>query len=59
MKTKLVILLFLSACTILNLFFSPLKAQEIQPRLNQGAVLEPPEKIINGAGQDLPAFMNY
>lgn len=37
----------------------PALAQKIQPRLNQGAVLEPQGKIINGAGQDLPAFNNY
>lgn len=34
-------------------------AQQIQSRLNQGAILEPEGKIINGAGQDQTAFMNY
>jgi hypothetical protein len=36
-----------------------LQAQSIQPRLNQGALLEPQGKIINGAGQDLTAYNNY
>jgi hypothetical protein len=36
-----------------------LQAQNIQPRLNQGAILEPQGRIINGAGQDLLAFRNY
>ena len=36
-----------------------LAAQPIQTRLNQGAILEPQGKIINGAGQDDAAFKNY
>jgi beta-mannanase len=36
-----------------------IQAQKIQPRLNQGALLEPQGKIINGAGQDLSSFKNY
>jgi hypothetical protein len=36
-----------------------LQSQTIQPRLNQGALLEPQGKIINGAGQDLSAYNNY
>ena len=31
----------------------------IQPRYNYGAILEPVNKIINGAGQDPTAFNNY
>jgi hypothetical protein len=38
---------------------SQLGAQSIQTRLNQGAILEPHGKIINGAGQDQAAYMNY
>jgi hypothetical protein len=38
---------------------SHLMAQTIIPRLNQGAILEPKGKIINGAGQDLAAYKNY
>ena len=34
-------------------------AQSIQTRLNQGAILEPQGKIINGAGQDFSGYMNY
>ena len=36
-----------------------LQAQSIQPRLNQGALLEPQGKIINGAGQDLTVTIYY
>jgi hypothetical protein len=36
-----------------------LQSQTIQPRLNQGALLEPQGKIINGAGQDLSGYNNY
>jgi hypothetical protein len=36
-----------------------LAAQSIQTRLNQGAILEPQGKIINGAGQDFSGYMNY
>jgi hypothetical protein len=59
MKTKLLLLLFLAAGMIANLLFNQLAAQPIQARLNQGATLEPQGKIINGAGQDKAAFMNY
>lgn len=59
MKTKLFILLFLAACTVSNLHFTQLAAQSIKPRLNQGAVLEPQGKIINGAGADQASYMNY
>src|SRR5659263_303075 len=59
MKTKLFTLLFLAACTVSDLHFTQLAAQSIQPRLNQGAILEPMGKIINGAGQDQAAYMNY
>lgn len=38
---------------------SQLAAQPIHTRLNQGAILEPAGTIINGAGQDPAAFMNY
>jgi hypothetical protein len=38
---------------------SQLAAQPIQTRLNQGAILEPQGKIINGAGQDQASYMNY
>jgi hypothetical protein len=38
---------------------SQLAAQPIQTRLNTGALLEPVGKIINGAGQDPAAFVNY
>ena len=38
---------------------SQLAAQPIQTRLNTGALLEPVGKIINGAGQDPAAFINY
>ena len=38
---------------------SQLAAQPIHTRLNQGAILEPAGRIINGAGQDPTAFMNY
>ena len=38
---------------------SQLAAQPIQPRLNQGAILEPQGKIINGAGQDQASYINY
>jgi hypothetical protein len=38
---------------------SQLAAQPIQTRLNQGAILEPQGKIINGAGQDFSGYMNY
>ena len=59
MKTKLFTLLFLAACTVSNLHFTQLAAQSINPRLNQGAILEPQGKIINGAGQDQASYMNY
>ena len=59
MKTNLLTLLFPAACIISNLHYSQLVAQAIQPRLNQGAILEPQGKIINGAGQDQAAYMNY
>jgi hypothetical protein len=36
-----------------------LAAQPFQARLNTGAILEPVGKIINGAGQDRAAFVNY
>lgn len=36
-----------------------LEAQQIQPRSNNGALLEPQDKIINGAGQDLASYKNY
>ncbi|MEO8231692.1 MAG: T9SS type A sorting domain-containing protein [Ignavibacteriota bacterium] len=34
-------------------------SQQIQPRFNFGALLEPNDKIINGAGQDPVAYNNY
>lgn len=36
-----------------------IQAQKIQSRLNQGARLEPQNKIINGAGQDKGSYNNY
>jgi hypothetical protein len=33
--------------------------QAIQPRYDYGAMLEPRGRILNGAGQDWPAFLNY
>ena len=36
-----------------------LAVQPIQSRLNTGAILEPVGEIINGAGQDPAAFVNY
>jgi len=54
MKTKLLTILFLAISII-----TQSTAQIITPRLNQGATLEPQNKIINGAGQDLVAYKNY
>jgi hypothetical protein len=36
-----------------------LHAQAFQPRLDQGATLEPQGKVINGAGQDQSSYTNY
>jgi hypothetical protein len=44
---------------LLSFSITRIQAQPIQPRLNQGALLEPQGKIINGAGQDLAAYKNY
>jgi hypothetical protein len=41
------------------LAMSQLAAQPIQTRMNSSALLEPVGKIINGAGQDPAAFINY
>lgn len=54
MKTKLTTIVFLSICIVTQSV-----AQTITPRLNQGAILEPQNKIINGAGQDLASYLNY
>jgi hypothetical protein len=54
MKTKLVTVLLLTICVVTQSL-----AQKIVPRLNQGAILEPQGKIINGAGQDLASYLNY
>jgi hypothetical protein len=54
MKTKLLTVLFLTLCVVTQSL-----AQKIIPRLNQGAILEPQGKIINGAGQDLASYLNY
>lgn len=54
MKTKLFTVVFLTICIVTQLV-----AQKITPRLNQGAILEPRDKIINGAGQDLASYLNY
>jgi len=54
MKSKQLLFLLLVLYTIPHLV-----AQTIIPRLNQGALLEPQGKIINGAGQDLAAYKNY
>ena len=46
--------------TLFALFpLSIIQAQIINPRYNQGAMLEPQGKIINGAGQDLVGYNNY
>lgn len=46
--------------TLFALFpLSILQAQIINPRYNQGALLEPQGKIMNGAGQDLAGYNNY
>jgi hypothetical protein len=60
---------FLKISSCRKLFFSILLlvifpmisalSQKIQPRLNQGAILEPQGKIINGAGQDYTSYMKY
>jgi hypothetical protein len=50
---------FLVAFLCVQLPMFSLLAQSIQPRLNQGALLEPQGKIINGAGQDLAAYKKY
>jgi len=59
MKMKSFNFLFLAICIISGLLFAQSEAQTIRPRLNQGAILEPQGKIINGAGQDPAAFKNY
>jgi hypothetical protein len=59
MKTKLFLQLIFFALIVSTMYFNQLMAQPIQPRLNQGAVLEPQGKIINGAGQDQTGYMNY
>lgn len=40
-------------------FISTTLPQQITPRYNFGALLEPQDKIINGAGQSPDAFNNY
>jgi len=47
-------ILFLSIFFVLEII-----AQPIAPRYNFGALLEPENKIINGAGQSPEAFYNY
>jgi hypothetical protein len=59
MKMNILSCLFPAASVISSLLFTQLEAQTIQPRLNQGALLEPQGKIINGAGQDQEGYMNY
>jgi hypothetical protein len=59
MKMKFYTLMFLTVFLNVNLRVTQTAAQTIKPRLNQGALLEPQGKIINGAGQDKTAFMNY
>jgi beta-mannanase len=54
MKAKLLTVLLLTICVVTQSL-----AQKIVPRLNQGAILEPQGKIINGAGQDLASYLNY
>jgi len=39
--------------------FTRPKKQPILPRHDYGALLEPRGRILNGAGQDWPAFLNY
>jgi hypothetical protein len=56
---KLYSLMFLIVLITANLLVTQTAAQTIKLRLNQGALLEPQGKIINGAGQDKTAFMNY
>ncbi len=48
---RIILLVMFPACT--------LQAQIIQPRLNQGALLEPNGKIINGAGLGPVDYQNY
>ena len=51
--------IFQVVCVIPCTLFIHSQAQTIQARLDQGAILEPKGKIINGAGQDKAAFINY